>query len=190
MLSAVEGIAFVDRYFDSRAALFDSLLWLLQGAFALLHPFGPEALHQDEPLDEFWQMHPDGTTSSSTSQEMSRPFSTADRCPHCPYQSFVMRNLEAHIRTHSQDAPFACMVCPYRSSQAGNLKTHMRKHTGERPFGCPVCPKNFGHHKTLHKHFNVHRDMPIIKCPHCTAWLTLMLYIKWRKLDFENEYRR
>ncbi|XP_018010411.1 longitudinals lacking protein isoform X12 [Hyalella azteca] len=144
------------------------------GSFVLSSLGGDVGSLQNRDL-AFWRNFPSeplGLCETSFLPPTSEPSSSsapADRCPYCPYQSYIMRNLEAHIRTHSQEAPYACPVCPYRSSQAGNLKTHLRKHTGERPFHCPVCQKSFGHHKTLHKHFNVHKDCPMVTCPHCSS---------------------
>uniref|UniRef100_UPI00358E0921 uncharacterized protein isoform X2 n=1 Tax=Myxine glutinosa TaxID=7769 RepID=UPI00358E0921 len=51
-----------------------------------------------------------------------------------------------------------CSQCPYSSDHKGNLNKHVRTHTGERPYKCIVCGRAFAQSTTCQRHLNTHVD--------------------------------
>lgn len=54
-----------------------------------------------------------------------------------------------HMRTHSDEARFSCLVCDKKFAQQQNLRLHMRKHTGEHPYKWWVNVKATGWQSTI-----------------------------------------
>lgn len=75
--------------------------------------------------------------------------------------------LQQHIRVHTGEKPFVCIVCKKAFNQLENLKVHNRVHTGERPFQCQVCHKTFTTKGNLKIHSKVHTGERPFKCQLC-----------------------
>uniref|UniRef100_A0A8C4Q077 C2H2-type domain-containing protein n=1 Tax=Eptatretus burgeri TaxID=7764 RepID=A0A8C4Q077_EPTBU len=59
-----------------------------------------------------------------------------------------------------------CNQCPYSSDHKGNLNKHVRTHTGERPYKCIVCGRAFAQSTTCQRHLNTHVDSSYAMDPH------------------------
>ncbi|KAE8747869.1 hypothetical protein FOCC_FOCC005481, partial [Frankliniella occidentalis] len=60
-------------------------------------------------------------------------------CPHCPARFRSRGDLTPHIRLHSGERPFRCLLCSRCFARSTALRTHMRRHTGEMPLACGLC---------------------------------------------------
>ncbi|KAF5287234.1 hypothetical protein FQR65_LT12278 [Abscondita terminalis] len=81
------------------------------------------------------------------------------KCTYCGRVFPREKSLQAHLRTHTGERPYACDYprCTRRFTQSGQLKTHQRLHTGEKPFICTAsgCDRRFTH---ANRHCPEHPD--------------------------------
>ncbi|XP_028298266.1 early growth response protein 2b-like [Gouania willdenowi] len=64
--------------------------------------------------------------------------------------------LNRHVRIHTGQKPFRCLICARSFSRSDHLTTHTRTHTGEKPFSCDVCGKRFARSDERKRHGRVH----------------------------------
>uniref|UniRef100_A0A8C2PZ98 C2H2-type domain-containing protein n=1 Tax=Cyprinus carpio TaxID=7962 RepID=A0A8C2PZ98_CYPCA len=108
-------------------------------------------------------------------------------CKVCGKTFRLRAQLNAHLRSHSDEKPFKCDNCgkafkytwnlnkhkrehkfpPKFKSFASpdSLKKHLQLHKGNKPFRCLDCGKNFARHGHLMAHKNVHRRN--VQCSVC-----------------------
>lgn len=73
-------------------------------------------------------------------------------CPACSKTCVSNSYLILHVRSHTDEKPFACAECDKKFSHSGNLTLHMGYHTGEKPFACVNCDKRFSQRGKLTIH--------------------------------------
>lgn len=63
------------------------------------------------------------------------------RCQLCPYAAKESSQLVAHVRTHTGDHPFSCLIdwCDAVFKTRSDLVRHSRIHSKEKPYACPHC---------------------------------------------------
>lgn len=84
-------------------------------------------------------------------------------CEFCDFASASKSGLRYHIRTkHDKHSLISCTVCNYRAYNTHILSQHLRKHSGQRPFTCVLCNATFAvkpswkyHMKTKHNITNL-----------------------------------
>ncbi|XP_017779962.1 PREDICTED: zinc finger protein 143-like isoform X2 [Nicrophorus vespilloides] len=89
------------------------------------------------------------------------------RCSTCNKVYSTANHLNIHVRIHTGQRPYQCMVtgCDKAFATGYSLKAHLRTHTGETPYGCNTCPKQFKTSGDLQKHIRTHTGEKPFKCP-------------------------
>ncbi|CAG9857600.1 unnamed protein product [Phyllotreta striolata] len=110
-----------------------------------------------------------------TARERPRKF----ECGICEKRFASGNDLRKHIRTHTDERPYACQHCPLAFRQAGSLKNHVAcKHRAaldstnenaeaQRSFVCAYCAKSFPVKDRLKLHLRTHTGDRPYECPHC-----------------------
>ncbi|XP_047443244.1 early growth response protein 1-like [Mugil cephalus] len=120
---------------------------ILQGAFPMVNLTGVHAAGAPK-------VSRGGRRSPAKNAPKVKPFS-------CTVQGCERRfsrsdELNRHVRIHTGQKPFQCVICARSFSRSDHLTTHTRTHTGEKPFSCDVCGKRFARSDERKRHGRVH----------------------------------
>ncbi|XP_068443545.1 zinc finger protein 260-like isoform X2 [Clinocottus analis] len=88
-------------------------------------------------------------------------------CDVCCKMFLTGKQLQIHLRTHSEEKPFHCGECGRGFATKGPLTIHMRVHTGETPYRCPDCGWAFKRKINLDNHVTVHSGLKPFVCGIC-----------------------
>ncbi|XP_060524750.1 zinc finger protein 567-like [Cylas formicarius] len=91
-------------------------------------------------------------------------------CPICK-GSFLKSSLDAHIRNHSGQRPFTCLICNKDFTTKWNLKLHKWTHASrtQKPFKCNLCKAAFIRNTDYVAHMNSHKNVRPYTCNYCGA---------------------
>ncbi|KAF6197958.1 hypothetical protein GE061_007701 [Apolygus lucorum] len=135
----------------------------------------PPAPKSPLPRDEVIQ-----TKGETPPQDNEEDFGAKGSLPHvfycyncnfatkCRKQTGHRGNMKSHIRTHTDERPYACAECPFKARTSKVLENHRMTHTGERPFACDQCAYRSAQEGPMILHVNsVHFKLAPFECHHC-----------------------
>jgi uncharacterized Zn-finger protein len=87
-------------------------------------------------------------------------------------------NLKVHSKIHLGVKIFECTECPRSFMRSDHLKTHMRTNTGEKPFTCMDCDKSFADPSSYRQHCRIHTGQKPYMCSVCSKSFADSKYLK------------
>lgn len=91
-------------------------------------------------------------------------------CPICK-GIYLRSSLEVHIRNHSGQRPFTCLICNKDFTTKWNLKLHKWTHASRtsKPYRCDQCKGAFIRETDYIAHMNSHKSVKPYTCNYCGA---------------------
>uniref|UniRef100_A0A6J0SYE1 C2H2-type domain-containing protein n=1 Tax=Pogona vitticeps TaxID=103695 RepID=A0A6J0SYE1_9SAUR len=78
------------------------------------------------------------------------------KCTECG-KSFKEKNaFVKHLKIHSGERPYICLICGKNFTKKSSLVIHQRIHSRSKPFACNDCGKTFGQKSNLLIHNKTH----------------------------------
>jgi uncharacterized Zn-finger protein len=109
-------------------------------------------------------------------------------CPICK-GVYLKSSLEVHIRNHSGQRPYACLICNKDFTTKWNLKLHKWTHASRvsKPFKCDQCKGAFIRESDYTAHMNSHKSIRPYTCNHCGAQFIRKYNCQRHVKEHENE---
>lgn len=108
-------------------------------------------------------------TNNVRMQEVDRKKEKVCPMKGCNFSTCHNKDLSRHIRTHTGEKPYHCIICEKSFTRGDKLKVHMRIHNNVRPYWCqePGCQYRAIDSGSLKKHMRIHSDERPYKCQLC-----------------------
>lgn len=109
-------------------------------------------------------------------------------CPICK-GVYLKSSLDVHIRNHSGERPFVCLICNKDFTTKWNLKLHKWTHASRvsKPFKCDQCKGAFIRESDYTAHMNSHKSIRPYTCNYCGAQFIRKYNCQRHVKEHENE---
>ncbi|XP_058791508.1 zinc finger protein 578-like [Phymastichus coffea] len=88
-------------------------------------------------------------------------------CIVCEMDCESLKQLKAHVKTHTGPTPYICFLCCKSYSRKRYLKRHMACHTDFPRHRCSKCGMRFKVRRDLDDHMTMHGETTTFKCDQC-----------------------
>lgn len=95
------------------------------------------------------------TTTSSSSKVPLEGALYVCQHPDCGRSFTRPYNLTSHLKSHSDERPFACSQCGRKFARQHDRNRHEKLHWGIRPYACHHCHKSFARMDALNRHLRM-----------------------------------
>ncbi|XP_030018232.1 zinc finger protein 567-like isoform X2 [Sphaeramia orbicularis] len=107
---------------------------------------------------------------SLSRHKMTHSAERPHRCDICGRSFKLHGTLKQHEKTHmARERSYLCDICCKMYLTSKQLQIHMRSHTNEKPYGCGKCGKRFVTKGTLAVHMVVHSEEARYRCSECSC---------------------
>ncbi|KAJ3027695.1 hypothetical protein HDV00_010930 [Rhizophlyctis rosea] len=129
-----------------------------------IHPPTPQPQsHPPPPTQQHQTQHQQSSSQPTTQSDKPKPQFPCSY-PDCPRIFGRLQNLRSHLKTHTNERPYACDLCPSRFRRLPDLERHKRSiHDAAKPYVCQGCGKAYARSDALKRH-TVSKS-PIHGCP-------------------------
>ncbi|KAJ3327502.1 hypothetical protein HDU76_011683 [Blyttiomyces sp. JEL0837] len=86
------------------------------------------------------------------------------KCDLCDRRFARIYNLQAHIKTHSDERNFKCTECDQSFTRKHDLQRHQKRHSNAKPYVCNICGRSFARRDALKRHENMDIEGKRIYC--------------------------
>lgn len=115
---------------------------------------------------------------------------TVQECQHCHKQFTTLKNLNFHMKVHSNERLYLCTFCGNKYSTKASLRYHVGRRHNEIKFNCDECQRSYHSHNSLRIHQKSHLGIKDYICDLCGKGFTSSKYLYNHRSNHFAEKKR